>query len=401
MKILIVSKMFYQRGGAEVVAIAERDMLRAAGHDVQVNAMHQPENLPLEEAPTWAPEIRFGGSLSGNIKAFERLMGWGDVVSSFHRVLVKAQPDVVHFHTINSYLSPVVVSLARKFGARTVWTLHDLKLVCPAYLGRRPDGSLCTDCIDGQRNLMKYRCMKGSRFASLMALLEALRWNRRKLSAATDCFIAPSAFMKSMMVRGGFDGSKIQVLHNFIAPEKLRAILSAPEPITEAEPYFAYVGRLSSEKGVKTLVKAAVRAGVALKIGGDGPLLPELQEIAAGSKVEFLGRLDGARVINHLRGAAASVMPSECFENNPLSVIESLCAGTPVIGANIGGIPELIQPGVNGEHFPSGSAETLAAKLACFNPEAYDCKEISARAIADFSESTHLEKLLKIYSLKA
>ena len=82
-------------------------------------------------------------------------------------------------------------------------------------------------------------------------------------------------------------------------------------------------------------------------------------------------------------------------------MIESLCAGTPVIGANIGGIPELIQPGINGEHFPSGSVETLAAKLACFNPEAYDRKDISARSIADFSESTHLEKLLKIYSLKA
>ncbi len=400
MKILIVSKMFYHRGGAEVVAIAERDMLRAAGFDVQVYAMAHPENLPLEEAPTWAPQIQFGGSLGGKVRAFRRLMGWGDVRRSFRRVLAKVRPDVVHFHNIHSYLSPVVVQLAHEFGARTIWTLHDLKLVCPAYLGRRPDGELCTDCIDGHRHLMKYRCMKGSRFASLMALFEAMQWNRGKLSAATDCFIAPSAFMKSMMERGGFDGSKIRVLHNFIAPEKLETILSTPHS-DSGEPYFAYVGRLSAEKGVLTLVKAAVRAGVSLKIGGDGPLLAELQEITRGSKVEFLGRLDGQEVARLLRGAAASVMPSECFENNPLAVIESLCAGTPVLGASIGGIPELITPGVNGEHFPSGSVTTLAAKMATFNPEAYDRAEISARAISEFSEAAHLEKLLKIYRQEA
>ena len=400
MKILIVSKMFYHRGGAEVVAIAERDMLRAAGHDVRVFAMQHPENLPLEEAPGWAPQIKFGGSLGGNIRAFRRLMGWGDVRSSFRRVLEDFRPEVVHFHNIHSYLSPVVVSLAHEFGARTVWTLHDLKLVCPAYLGRRPDGELCTDCIDGQRNLMKYRCMKGSRFASLMALMEAMQWNRRKLSASTDCFIAPSAFMKQMMERGGFEGARIQVLHNFIAPEKLQTILSTPYEPAEV-PYFTYVGRVSAEKGVLTLVKAAVRARVSMKIAGDGPLLAELQEIAAGSRVEFLGRLGGKEVARLLRGAAASVMPSECFENNPLAVIESLCAGTPVLGASIGGIPELIQPEVNGEHFPSGSVNTLAAKMATFNPEAYDRAEISRRAIAEFSEAAHLDKLLKIYQLQS
>lgn len=396
MKILIVNKMFYPRGGDCIVAIAERDMLLAAGHQVQVYSMHYPDNIRLAESDTWASEIDFGGPLGSKVKAFERLMGLGDVRKSFRKVLEEFKPDVVHFHNIHSYLSPVVVGLAKKAGAKTVWTLHDLKLVCPAYLGRRPDGALCTDCVDGKNNVMKYRCMKGSRVASLMALLEAMRWNRSKLDSATDRFIAPSEFMKSMMVRGGFTESKISVIHNFIDPKKLEIILSTAYQPAE-EPYFAYVGRLSAEKGVKTLVQAAMRAGVRLRIGGDGPLREELEALAAGSKTEFLGNLGAEQVARLLRDAAASVMPSECFENNPLAVIESLCAGTPVIGANIGGVPELIEPGVSGEHFPSGSVNTLAAKLAAFNPDGYDREKISRRAISEFSEATHLRKLIELY----
>lgn len=396
MKVLIVSKFFYSRGGADLVAMTTRELLRGAGHEVQVFAMDYPDNIKLPEQSTWPAEIDFNGSLTKKISAFVRLMGLGDVASRFRKVLKDFRPDVVHCHNIHSYLSPVVVTLSHQSGARTVWTIHDLKLVCPAYLGRRPDGTLCTDCVDGRSNLMKYNCLKGSRLASFMALLESIRWNRGKLDSATDCFIAPSEFMKSMLVRGGFSESKIRVLHNCISPDKLRPMLSEPrqEP---AEPYFTYIGRLSAEKGVKTLVLAAKRAGVRVLIGGDGPMRTELEELARGSKIEFLGNLDAKRVGRLLRDAAASVMPSECFENNPLSVIESLCAGTPVIGAKIGGIPELIEPGVSGEHFPSGSVNTLAAKLATFNAEAYDREAISRRAINEFSEQTHLENLLKIY----
>lgn len=400
MRILIVSKFFYARGGADVVAMTERDLLLKNGHEVRVFAMDYPQNVNLPESPTWASHIEFDGPPAMKVKAFARLMGIGDVSGSFRRVLDDFRPEIVHFHNIHSYLSPVVVTLAHRFGARTVWTVHDLKLVCPAYLGRRPDGSLCTDCVDGRMNVMKYRCMKNSGLASLMALLEARRWNRRKLSEATDVFIAPSRFMKRMLERGHVSGRQgICVLPNFIDPKKLRVIQSAPqrENADAAEPFFAFVGRLSPEKGVKTLVQAAVRAGVRLKIGGDGPLRESLEELASGSRIEFLGNLGAEQVAELLRDAAASVMPSECFENNPLSVIESLCAGTPVIGANIGGIPELIRPGVSGEHFVSGSVESLTEALRNFNPAAYDRRAIAREATREFSEEEHLSKLMLIY----
>ena len=397
MKILIVSKFFYARGGADLVAMTTRELLLKAGHEVRVFAMDYPDNIPLAESSTWPSEIDFNGPLPMKFKAFGRLMGLGEVKSAFRRVLREFRPEVVHCHNVHSYLSPVVVTLAREFGARTVWTLHDFKIICPAYLLRRPDGTICTDCVDGRRNILKYNCQKGSRLGSLMALLESIRWNRRKLDAATDCFIAPSEFMKRMMMRGGFNEAKIKVLPNFIDPAKLTAIEQATADTPPAEPYFCYVGRLSREKGLPTLVSAALRAGVRLIIGGDGPLRADLEEQARGSAIEFRGRLDRDEVARLLAGAAASVIPSEWYENNPLAVIESLCAGTPVIGADMGGIPELIQPGVNGEHFPAGSVNTLAAKLATFDPARYDRRAIAERALSEFSPEAHLEKLLKIF----
>lgn len=400
MKVLIVSKFFYARGGADVVAMTTRRMLLDAGHQVRVFAMDYPDNVTLPESESFASQIDFDSGLVGKVKAFRRLMGVDNVVPRFKAVLDEFRPDVVHFHNIHSYLSPAVVLLAHQAGARTVWTVHDLKLVCPAYLGRRPDGTLCSDCIDGRFRVMENRCMKGSALASFMALLEARRWSRRKLDEATDAFIAPSGFMAQMMRRGGFDAKKIHVVHNFIDPEKLKVLrkLGQQQEPRSGEPYFAYVGRLSAEKGVITLVKAALKAGVVLKIGGDGPLRAELERMAAGSaNIVFLGNLGAADVASLLYGAAACVMPSECYENNPLAVIESLCAGTPVIGAEIGGIPELLESGRTGESFLPGDVDDLAEKLENFDPARYDRAAISRESVSRFSRATHFSKLIEIY----
>lgn len=399
MRILIVSKFFYARGGAEVVGIGTRQLLLEAGHEVRVFAMDYPENLKLPENADYASQVSFEGGLGNKLKAFKRLMGLGDVKSKFRKVLNDFKPDVVHLHNIHSYLSPVVGEMAHKAGARVVWTLHDLKLLCPAYLGRRPDGSVCQDCIGGKFHIMEHNCLKGSRLASFMALLEAKRWSRRKLDAFTDAFIAPSHFMADMMKKGGFTPSKIHVLHNFIDPPKLDIILRTPQRPANTEPYFAYVGRLSAEKGVKTLVRAALKAGVKLKLAGDGPLRSELEAMAAGSKqIEFLGFQGPEQIALLQRNALACVLVSECYENNPLSVIESLCAGTPVIGAEIGGIPELIEPFVNGVHVPPGDADALAYTLADFQGARYNRAEISKKACNQFSQQTHFSLLLKIYT---
>lgn len=396
MKILIVNKFFYTRGGAEVVAIATRKLLMQLGHDVRVFSMDYPDNLPIDDVAGYCNNVEIRGNALQRVRSFTRMMGWGNVVSSFKRVLRDFQPDVVHLHNIHSYLSPVVGEIAHKAGIRVVWTLHDLKLVCPACVGRRPDGSICSDCVgQSKQGVLKNKCHKNSRFFSIAAYVEALAWNRRRIMRFTDCFIAPSQFMADMMVADGYPTDKMRVLHNFVDPTKLTALQT---PNSSTEQYFAYVGRLSPEKGIESLIKAANAAQVTLKVAGDGPLRPQLQQLIADNPhITLLGHQNPTQVGNLLNGAMATVVPSECFENNPLSAIESLCAGTPVIGAKIGGIPELITHGQNGEQFTPGNIDELTTLLSNFQPQLYNRRQIAIDSLHKFSQRAHINQLINIY----
>ena len=396
MRVLIASKFFYPRGGAEVVAIGTKRLLEEHGHEIRVFAMDYPDNLALPDCAGYASRVDFAGSLPQKIRGARRTLGRGDVVRAAERVLDDFRPDVVHLHNVHSYLSPLVGELAHKRGIRVVWTLHDYKLVCPAYSFRRPDGSICQDCLTDTGALLRHRCMKGSLPASIIARLEAKVWNKRRLNAFTDMFITPSSFMGEKMKEGGFPADKITTLCNFVDPPKLK-VLSALPVRERGDGYFCYIGRMSAEKGVPTLLKAADNAGVRLKLAGDGPLLQGLvEQYAANEDIEFLGKLDAEGVARLLSGADATIISSEWYENNPLSVIESLCAGTPVIGARIGGIPELVAGG-NGILYPSGDVRTLTRLLRDFDAAAFDRRGIAEKARHDFCEETHYTKLMKLY----
>lgn len=399
MRILIANKFMYPRGGDCVVALNTAELLRSQGHEVRLFAMDYPDNLPLADAAGYASRVSFDGSLGDKLKAVRRLLGGGDIRGAFRKVIRDFRPDVVHLHNIHSYLSPAIGEEAATAGVRVVWTQHDYKLICPSYSCRRPDGRNCEECFGGNLRVVHYRCMKGSLPASLMAYQEAVKWNRRRLERFTSAYICPSEFMGECLAKSGFSEDKIQVLCNFADPAKYKDY----EPNEKPEPYFCYVGRLSTEKGVATLLKAAKEAGVRLKVAGTGPLAEELERMYADTPaIEFLGHLDASGVAETLRNASASVMPSECYENNPLGVIESLCLGTPVIGAEIGGIPELLRAdgaGLRrGETFPSGDEKALAAMLRSFKASDYDRKRIAERARRDFSPERHYERLMKIYA---
>ena len=369
-------------------------MLREQGHETAVFAMQYAGNFLTPYSNYFAPEVSFSGGIGSKLRAASRIFGGAGVKAAFARLLKDFCPDVVHFNNIHSYLSPVIVKMAKDFGAKTVWTLHDYKLVCPSY-SCLSQGKVCEECIGGNvHGVVDKRCMKGSRVASQLAYWEARYWDRRKLEAYTDAFVCPSDFMARKMEQGGFDPKKLNVVCNFVDPEKVKDY----SVVKERKPYYIYVGRLSEEKGVNTLLEVAVQLPYTLKIAGGGPLVEELKSKYAGCKnIElFLGHLNAGQVRQYLSEARFSVIPSEWYENNPLSVIESLCFGTPVVGARIGGIPELVSPST-GFLFRSGDSDSLKKTLESAWKSPFDYKLIAEKSIAQFDRNVYLQKIMDLY----
>ena len=206
-------------------------------------------------------------------------------------------------------------------------------------------------------------------------------------------FVCPSRFMAEKMAQGGFDEKKLKVLCNFIDVDKCRKDDYAKDD------YYCFIGRLSHEKGVGTLVEAASRLPYRLKVIGGGPLTEELKAKSEELKgnVEFVGFKQWDEIKQLVGRARFSVIPSEWYENNPLSVIEAQCLGTPVLGARIGGIPELIDEGVNGMTFKSGDVDDLEEKIAGMYRSSFDYGDIARKAMERYNAGKYYEEIMKVY----
>ena len=393
MKILIANKFYYRRGGDCIYALNLEQMLRDRGHEVAVFAMDYPENLPT-------PWQKYFPKNMTRLMALTRPFGSREVRRKFSALLDDFTPEVVHLNNIHTHLSPVIAELAHARGIRTVWTLHDYKLLCPRYDCMLGGMNPCQRCFgDNKRGCLDYSCIKGSKLQSAVGYREARHWSRRRLERAVDMFICPSAFMAHNMKAGGFDPAKLTVLNNFIDTDRWlasAATTSADIDSLTAEPYYCYVGRLSREKGVRTLVEAAAMNSRRLILIGNGPLEAELRS-KAGRNVVFAGFRTPADVRVLVGRARMMVLPSECYENNPLSVIEAQIMGTPTLGADIGGIPELIDPGVSGDIFESGNPRALSEATERLWDMTFDRNAISRNAISRFNADTYYKKLTKLY----
>lgn len=362
-------------------------LLKAHGHEVAVFAMDYPENIET-------PWQKYFPSNMSKLMAMTRPFGSAEVRRKFSMLLDDFKPEVVHINNIHTQLSPVIAELAHKRGIKVVWTLHDYKLLCSRYDCLRNGTEICELCFMGDKTPCKaYSCMKGSRLASLIGYKEAVMWNRERLEKCTDLFICPSHFMEEKMVQGGFRMDKLKVLCNFIDIEKCR------KDDYIKKDYYCYVGRLSHEKGVSTLINAASRLPYKLKIIGGGPLLEQLKmkNGKLRNRVEFLGYKQWDDIKDIVGKAKFTVVPSEWYENNPLSVIEAECLGTPVLGARIGGIPELIDEGVNGMTFTSGDADDLAEKIKVMHNVKFDYKGIADAAMKQYNAENYYDEIMKCY----
>lgn len=384
MKILLVNKFYYRRGGDCVYVLNLEQLLKKHGHEVTVFAMDYPENIDTE----WK---RYFPQNMTKWMAFTRPFGSREVRGKFNRLLDDFRPEAVHLNNIHTQLSPVLAELAHGRGIKVVWTLHDYKLLCPRYDCLLNGDMVCEACFKGDKKAcLDHKCMKSSKLASFVGFREANVWNRKRLETSTDVFVCPSRFMAEKMSQGGFDQKKLYPLCNFIDVEKCIGL-----DCTERKDYYCFIGRLSHEKGVKTLIEAANRLPYKLKIIGDGPLYGELKAIAH-NHIEFLGHKGWDEIKMLVGQARFSVIPSEWYENNPLSVIEAECLGTPVLGAAIGGIPELITP-VSGMTFESRNADDLESKIEAMFDHKFDYSAIAGASLRRYDAGAYYHEIMKIY----
>lgn len=389
MKILLANKFYYRRGGDCIYTMNLEKMLKEKGHDVAVYAMKYPENEKSEWSGYWPTNMT-------KLDAFTRPFGARRVVKGFTRLMDDFKPEVVHLNNIHTQLSPVIAKIAHEKGVRVVWTLHDTKLVCPCYTCTR-DGKWCTECFTDKKAVIKHRCMPGGLPGAVIGYLEAQKWNKEVLQKYVDLFLPPSKFMMDTCVEGGYKPEKFRVLCNFIDVTKVKGLKGEEVKGLKGD-YYVYLGRVNEVKGVRTLCKAAAQLDKRLVVIGGGELLPELKETYKNcSHIEFKGLMQWEEFMPILRGARFMVLPAEWSENNPLTVIESQSLGTPVLGARIGGIPELIDEGVSGMTFTSGDVEDLKDKIIkMFNHE-FDYDAIAKNAIERYSSEAYYEKLMKYY----
>lgn len=396
MKILLANKFYYPRGGDCICMIDLEALLKSKGHDVAIFAMQHPDNLESNYSSYWPSEVQFSGKDPiGLAKALARPFGVGEVKSRFKKLLQDFQPDIIHLHNIHSQLSPAIGQIAKKHNIPVVWTLHDYKLMCPAYTFMDKNGLICEECLTNSKGVTQKSCVKGSKLGSTLGYLEAKKWDKQTLASFTNCFVAPSFFMKKKMQEGGFLDTRIEHVYNFADTGKFENSV-----VVNRENYFVYLGRLSKEKGVETLLKSFKNQNKSsLKIIGDGPIRKDLENKFTSSNIEFLGYQQWENIKDILAKATALIIPSEWYENNPLTVIESLALGTPVLGANIGGIPELIEENANGFTFEAGNTESLITGIKkIILKEDWNYQDIQDNAKHMFSADKYYESIIQIYN---
>lgn len=400
MKILQVNKFFYSMGGSETYLFAIEKGLRERGHTVAEFAMHHPRNLKSDWSDYFVDPVDYTTSkLTEKIRSAGKIIYSWEARKKISSLLDIFNPDIVHLHIFQHQISPSILPEIARRKIPIVYTSHDLKSICPNYK-MRSQGKDCEKCKGHQYyNCLRYKCVKNSRLKSLVNVVEMYFHLYRRYYEQIDLIIAPSKFYQKKLIEFRFQPHKVIHLPNFIDTTEIT-------PSFEHKGYFISLGRLSEEKGILTLIKAMkmLKKGK-LKIIGDGPQAEKIkQEIRNHglTNVEMTGFLSGKALRRNILGSMFSIIPSEWHENCPLSLLESMAMGKSVIGARIGGIPELIEHGENGLLFQSGDPADLAAKIEYLldHHEKLPVMGRKGRLKMEnvYSADRHIDRLLEIYN---
>ena len=377
MKILLVNKFHYRKGGAETYYLTVGSELERMGHEVAYFSMKHPNNLPCKWDRYFVIQREYN-DVKNPLSAVRdgiALIYSPEAKRNFQALCEEFRPDVVHLNNVHRQITLSILDAPylKEHHVPVFYTAHDYVTICPGYLMLDGEGRVCDACLeDGKyRHCIENRCVKGSRAKSALAALEASFNRAHRSSERIDRVIAPSSFMRSKLIEGGWPEGKVVALQNFADDAILARASGVAGDVTDREsPYLLFFGRLSAEKGVDVLLRAFDAAAPSLPrdmrliVVGDGPDATEFRELAASldsaSRIEFAGYQTGDALQTYVERASLAIASSRWRENMPYSIVEAFAAGTPVVGTRIGGIPELVADGVTGFACEPGDVATMA-----------------------------------------
>lgn len=401
MKVLMINKFLYPNGGSETYIFKLGEMLEKMGHEVQYFGMEHKGRCVGNRINAYTSDMDFrGGSKLEKLTYPLKTIYSKEARVQINKVLDDFQPDVLHLNNFNYQLTPSIILEIMKWRKETgkdceiVVTAHDYQLVCPNHMLNNPNThENCEKCIGGHYfNCTKGKCIHGSMAKSAIGTMEAEFWKLNGAYKYIDTIICCSEFLKTKLDTNPLFAKKTVAIHNFIDKVEWQS--------NDKKNYVLYFGRFSEEKGIGTLIKVCKELpDIQFIFAGTGPLEESVNGVA---NIRNVGFQKGDALEKLIREARFSTYPSEWYENCPFSIMESQMFGTPVLGADIGGIPELIQVGKTGELFESGNAAELKSKIQKLWNDRELCEEysVNCKNISFDDIDAYGEKLMKIYQGK-
>jgi glycosyltransferase involved in cell wall biosynthesis len=405
MRVLQIHKFFYPHAGSETVLFHTRELLASHGHEVIDFAMEHPNNVASPYSGHFAPRRDYvDRSRPLPSRARDALSSVYSIGArhKLRKLLQETRPDVAHMHIVYHQLTLSIVDELAQQGIPSVMTLHDYKIGCPAYVMYR-DGEPCSLCTSGPvENVLLHRCIKGSRAASLLAAVEARTARVRGSYRKVDAYVAPSAFAGRVATATGVDPRTVHVIPNFLPASEI----GEPVTVLDRQPRFFFAGRLEEVKGVREMLDVYsgddARLGTLVLAGAGGELESEVQAASESNpSVEYLGRLSRDEVLMQMRRSRALLVPSRWHENNPMSLLEARAIGVPVICTDMGGLPEMVENGLDGLVVSRASATSLAAAIVRLAEDSELAQEMGRRGherfLAENTPDVHYERLMAAY----
>lgn len=397
MKILLINKFHYLKGGSERSYFDLGELLEKSGHQVAYFSTKDPRNKKTAYESYFIHQDKFdSGGVWRKIRSAFGILYNFTANRKLKKLIQDFKPDIAHLHNIYHQISPSIIKALKKEKIPVVLTIHDYKIVCPNYkMFNR--GKVCDKCLGGKYyNCFYNKCSNDSYSKSLILMFEAyLHRKILKSYEQVDLFIAPSNFVKEIFIKGGFPENKIKVLNHFINSEVFIATDSG-----QGEDYILYFGRISEEKGIDILLKTAAELPeIKFKIAGEANNgLENKYKNENYENVEFLGYKKGKELSQIIRGAKAIIFPSIWNEVFGYSIIEALSMGKAVIASKIGAVPEIIKDNYNGILFKPGDFQDLKRKIELLNNNLLKIEENAKKSAISYNLSEYKQKIVKIYN---